>query len=69
MIGRRNPALRYRIMWAQPRTSYGRESPQPEESPPRVMRPAYDGIMLAATVAGAAAMLISLSLQIGSVSF
>jgi hypothetical protein len=67
MIGRGNPAARYRILWAQPRSPYGRESPQPEEARPRLMRPAYDGVMLAATVVGAAAMLISVGLQIGSV--
>jgi hypothetical protein len=65
MIGRANPAIRYRIMWAQPRSSYGRESPQLEEAPPRLMRPAYDGVMLSATVVGAVAMLVSLGLQIG----
>lgn len=54
MFGLRNPAIRYRIMWAQQRSSYGRVFPQPEEAPePRVTRPLYDGTMLAATVLSA----------------
>jgi hypothetical protein len=44
VFGLRNPAIRYRIMWAQERSSYGRVSPQAEgESEPKVTRPLYDG--------------------------
>jgi hypothetical protein len=50
MFKLKNPAIRYRIMWAQPRSSYSRVSPQPEESEPKVTRPLYDGTMLGATV-------------------
>jgi hypothetical protein len=50
----KNPATRYRIMWAQPRSSYGRVSPQPEKSAePKVTRPLYDGTMLGATALSA----------------
>lgn len=66
MIGRRNPAGRYRVLWAQPRTAYGRESPRPQESAPRLMKPVYDGTMLAATVVGSVATVIALSLQFRS---
>ncbi len=53
MFKLRNPAAKYRIMWAQPRSSYGRVSPQAdEESEPKLTKPLYDGTMLAATVAG-----------------
>jgi hypothetical protein len=53
MFNLRNPAIRYRIMWAQERTSYGRVSPQAkEESEPKLAKPLYDGTMLVATVAG-----------------
>jgi hypothetical protein len=62
MFRLKNPAIRYRIIWAHPRSSYGRVSPQPEESPPRLMRPLYDGTMLVATVLGAAATVITLAL-------
>jgi hypothetical protein len=58
-----NPAIRYRIMWARPRSSYGRVSPRDEDSAPRLMRPMYDGTMLFATVAGAAATVITLAFQ------
>jgi hypothetical protein len=52
VFGLRNPAIRYRIMWAQERSSYGRVSPPPkEESEPKVTRPLYDGTMLVATIA------------------
>jgi len=64
MFKLRNPAIRYRIKWAQPRTSYGHVSPQPAAPPPRLMRPLYDGSMLAATVLGAAATVIGLALQV-----
>jgi hypothetical protein len=50
MLRLRNPAIRYRIKWAQPRSSYGRVSPQPEGSEPKVTKPLYDGTMLGATV-------------------
>jgi Ca2+/Na+ antiporter len=50
MFKLRNPAAKYRIMWAQPRSSYGRVSPQAEESESKVTRPLYDGTMLGATV-------------------
>ena len=60
MFKLRNPAIRYRIKWAQPRSSYGHVSPQPGTPPPRLMRPLYDGTMLAATVLGAAATVIGL---------
>jgi hypothetical protein len=67
MIGRRNPASRYRILWAQPRSSYGRESPRLEESSPKVMKPVYDGTMLAATVVGSVATVLALALQARSI--
>jgi hypothetical protein len=64
MLKLKNPAIRYRVMWAQPRSSYGRESPQPETTPPRLMKPLYDGIMLAATVVGAAVTVVAFALQV-----
>ncbi len=63
MFDLRNPASRYRIKWAQPRSSYGRVSPQAEESEPKVTRPLYDGTMLAATVVGAIVAVVTFSLQ------
>ena len=50
MFRLRNPAIHYRIKWAQPHSNYGRVSPQAEESEPKVTRPLYDGTMLGATV-------------------
>lgn len=50
MFKLKNPATKYRIMWAQPRSSYGHVSPQAEESEAKVTRPLYDGTMLGATV-------------------
>jgi hypothetical protein len=50
MFKLRNPAIRYRIKWAQSRSNYGRVSPQPEESEPKLTRPLYDGTMLGSTV-------------------
>jgi hypothetical protein len=67
IFGLNNPAIRYRIMWAQPRSSYGSTSPQLETLPPRVMKPLYDGTILVATVVGAAATVIALALQIRSI--
>ena len=53
MFRLKNPAIKYRIMWAQPRSSYGRVSPQAEEeSEPKLTKPLYDGTILVATVAG-----------------
>jgi len=46
----KNPAIRYRIMWAQSRRNYGRASPEPEESTPKLTRSLYDGTMLGSTV-------------------
>jgi hypothetical protein len=63
MFGLRNPAVRYRIKWAQPRSSYGRVSPQSEESAPKLTRPLYYGTMLAATVVGAIVAVVTFSLQ------
>ena len=63
MFGLRNPAIRYRIKWAQPRSNYGRVSPQAEESEPKITRPFYDGTMLAATVVGAMVAVVTFSLQ------
>jgi hypothetical protein len=63
MFKLKNPAVRYRIKWAQPRSSYGRVSPQAEESEPKVTRPLYDGTMLAATVVGAIVTVVTFSLQ------
>ena len=63
MFGLRNPAIRYRIKWAQPRSSYGRVSPPAKESEPKVTRPLYDGTMLAATVVGAIVAVVTFSLQ------
>lgn len=52
VFGLRNPAIRYRIMWAQERSSYGRISPQAkDESTPKITRPLYDGTILVATIA------------------
>jgi hypothetical protein len=50
MFGLRNPAIRYRIMWATPRSSYGRVSPQAEEPEPKLTQPLYDATMLLSTV-------------------
>jgi hypothetical protein len=66
MLKMGNPAMRYRIKWAQPRSNYGRESPQLEEAPPRLMRPVYDGTMLAATVVVAIVAVVTLGLQLGT---
>jgi hypothetical protein len=63
MFKLKNPAIRYRIKWAQPHSSYGRVSPQAEESEPKVTRPLYDGTMLAATVVGAIVTVVTFSLQ------
>jgi hypothetical protein len=63
----RNPAIRYRIMWAHPRTGYGRETPRIDESKPRLMHPVYDGAMLAATVVGSVATVLALALQARSI--
>jgi Ca2+/Na+ antiporter len=68
MVNLRNPAMRYRIKWAQPRSSYGIESPQIEEATPHLMRPVYDGTMLAATILVAIAAITTLALQIGSLT-
>jgi len=54
-------------MWAQPRTSYGRETPQFDEPKPRLMHPIYDGAMLAATVGGSIATVLALALQARSI--
>jgi hypothetical protein len=64
MFGLKNPAIRYRVKWAQPRSSYGRVSPEPETPPPRLMRPVYDGAMLVATVLGMIATGTALVLQV-----
>jgi len=66
MMKLRNPAVRYRIKWAQPRSSYGRESPQLEEESARIMHPLYDGTMLGATVTAAIVAAITLGLQLSS---
>jgi hypothetical protein len=66
MVKLRNPAAHYRIKWVQPRSSYGRESPQLEAEPSRVVRPVYDGTMLAATILAALAAMITTGLQLGS---
>jgi hypothetical protein len=50
MFKLKNPAIRYRIIWAQPRPGYGRVSPQAEEPPPRLTRPLYDATMAISTV-------------------
>jgi Ca2+/Na+ antiporter len=63
-----NPAMRYRIKWVQPRSAYSRESPQLEEETPSVVRPVYDGAMLAATVVVAVAAVITLGLQFHSLA-
>jgi hypothetical protein len=67
MFRLRNPAIRYRIMWALPRSSYGRVSPEPESAPARVMSPMYDGTMLLATVLMTIVGIITLGLQVSSV--
>jgi hypothetical protein len=59
----RNPAIRYRIKWAQPRSSYGHVSPGPEEPQPRLMNPWYDGTMLVATVLVAVVTIATFALQ------
>jgi hypothetical protein len=66
MFGLKNPAAKYRVMWAQPRSSYGRVSPQPEGRPVRLMRPVYDGTMLVATVAGAVVAVVTFAFQVRS---
>ena len=64
----RNPAIRYRIMWARPRASYGRVSPQTDEEPqPRLMKPWYDATMLVATVLVAVVTVVTFALQFRSV--
>jgi hypothetical protein len=64
MFKLRNPAIRYRIMCAQPRSSYGRVSPRTKEEPsPRLMRPWYDGTMLVATVLAALVTAATFTLQ------
>lgn len=66
MFKLKNPAIRYRIMWAQPRSSYGRVSPQPEETSPRLTRPLYDGTMLGATVLMTIVAMATMALQFRS---
>jgi hypothetical protein len=66
MMKLNNPAVRYRIKWAQPRSNYGRESPQPKEESARVTHPFYDGTMLQATVVGAIVAVITLGFQLSS---
>ncbi len=67
IFGRSNPAIQYRIKWAQQRSNYGRETPRLEESgQPRLMKAGYDATMLAATVVGSIATVIALSLQLAS---
>jgi len=64
VFGLRNPAIRYRIKWAQEHSSYGRVSPQvEEESEPKVTRPLYDGTMLVATLASPAIAIATSILQ------
>jgi hypothetical protein len=54
MLGLRNPERKYRILWAEQHSSYGRVSPQPEKAQePKVTRPLYDGTMLGATALSA----------------
>lgn len=51
MFKLKNPAIRYRIMWAQRRPGYGRVSPQPENTPePKLTRPLYDATMAVSTI-------------------
>jgi hypothetical protein len=66
MFRLKNPAIRYRVKWAQPRSSYGRVSPEPAIQPARLMRPVYDGTMLVATVMGAAVTVIAFAFQVRS---
>ena len=64
VFGLRNPAIRYRIMWAQERSSYGRVSPQVEEkAEPKVTRPLYDGTLLVATLASPAIAIVAFIFQ------
>ena len=64
MFGLRNPEIKYRIMWAEQHSSYGRVSPQPEKTPePKVTRPLYDGTMLGATVLSAVVAAITFIFQ------
>lgn len=67
MLRLKNPAIRYRIKWAESRSSYGHVSPESEATPPRIMRPLYDGTMLVATVVGTAVTVITLALQVHSI--
>lgn len=64
MVGLGNPARRWRVKWARSATPYGRTSPAPSEPLPRVMNPAYDAVMLAATVLGTAGTLVALFVQL-----
>jgi hypothetical protein len=64
MFKLKNPAIRYRIKWAQPRRNYGHVSPQPEETSPRLTRPLYDGTMLGATVLMTIVAMATLALQV-----
>jgi Ca2+/Na+ antiporter len=66
MFGVKNPAAKYRIMWAKSRSSYGRVSPQPQAPPARLMRPVYDGTMLVATVVAALVAVITFAFQVRS---
>jgi len=68
MFKLRNPAIRYRVMWAQQRSSYGRVSPKPDEEPqPRLMRAVYDGTMLVATVVVAVVTVVTFAFQFRSI--
>ena len=67
MMRLKNPAVRYRIKWAQSRSSYGRESVRPEEEAAKVTHPFYDGTMLGATVIGAVVAVVTLGIQLGSI--
>jgi hypothetical protein len=63
MFKLKNPAIRYRIKWAQPRSSYGRVSSQTEESEPKLTKPLYDGTMLVATVLMTLVAMVTFALQ------
>jgi len=66
MFGLRNPERRYRIMWAEQHSAYGRVSPQLEKPPePKITRPVYDGTMLGATVLSAIVAAITFTFQFG----
>jgi hypothetical protein len=64
MFRLRNPAQRYRVMWARASSRHPNVTPSPADATPRVLNPLYDGAMLVATVIGSIATVFALMVQV-----